>query len=615
MAQRKVSAKFELDGEKAYKNAVKEINDSLRVLNAEMKLTTASFADNADGLDALEATYDVQQRTALTLKEKVAELENAVHDCAAAYGEADSRTKGFQTSLLNAQTELVKQQQAMETTREKIDTCIKGMEAWDEQSEAFIKAANEAADAESNFAEAVENFTETANSVEPATSRLDDSVTTLADTLKQKLPNGAQKAIDKLGILDPKIVVVAGSVTALAAACVKAEKALINMTKESASRADELLKLSSVSGVSAENLQKFEYAADFVGISSDALTDSLKDLTKNMADAANGNENYAAKFENLGVSITNTDGSLRDSYEVFLDVVDALGRMENVTERDAAAMGLINESAQQLNPLIEAGTDALRKYSEEAENLGAVLSEDELEALNAVDDAQKKLLKTQEAVTDQISAQYAPHMEKALNKTSELVQSLGEKLVASGVVDNFGLLLEFTTELLDPLASLADAAIPAVAKALDVLNGSMAWVLDAADALAAILTLDFTKFNTALGLNMNRTGEMSHIQQWRYGSGKAESGGWVQDESGKWVANGYNAGGTDNWRGGWTRVGEAGPETVYLPQGASIQTAQESRASGGVYIANLTVDASSLQSMQQITEFFNNLERYARMGG
>ena len=89
----------------------------------------------------------------------------------------------------------------------------------------------------------------------------------------------------------------------------------------------------------------------------------------------------------------------------------------------------------------------------------------------------------------------------------------------------------------------------------------------------------------------------------------------MQDASGKWVANGYNAGGTDNWRGGWTRVGEAGPETVYLPQGASIQTAQESRRSGGVYIANLTVDASSLQSMQQIIEFFDNLERYARMGG
>lgn len=594
MAQRKVSTKFELDGEKAYKNAVKEINDSLRVLNSEIKNTTARFADNADSIDALESKYDVQQRTAQELKDKIAILETAVRDSANAYGEADERTKKWQASLLDAQTALLNQERDMSTTADAIKNYSESERTAEQSTESLTEAVKDTAEPALGFGDAVDK---------------------LAGKLGLNLPDGAQKALNKLGALDPKVVAVAGSVAALAAACVKAEKALISMTKESATRADELLRVSSVSGVAAENLQKFEYAADFVCVSSAALTDSLKDLTKNMADAANGNEEYAAKFDNLNVSITNADGSLRNSYDVFLDVINALGQMENVTERDAAAMGLINESAQQLNPLIEAGTDALRQYSVESEALGAVLTEDELEALNAVDDAQKKLLKTQEAVTDQISAQYAPHMEKALNRTSELVSDLGERVTASGVVDNFGLLLEFATELLDPLASLADVAIPAVAKALDVLNGSMAWVLDAADALSAILTLDFEKFNTALGLKMNRTGEMSHIQQWRYGSSKAESGGWVQDASGKWVANGYNAGGTDNWRGGWTRVGEAGPETVYLPQGASIQTAQESRRSGGVYIANLTVDASSLQSMQQIIEFFDNLERYARMGG
>lgn len=594
MAQRKVSAKFELDGEKAYKNAVKEINDSLRVLNSEMKNTTARFADNADSIDALESKYDVQQRTALELKDKISTLEAAVRDSANAYGEADERTKKWQASLLDAQTALLNQERDMSATADAIKNYSESEQTAEQNTESLTEAVKDAAEPTVGFGDAVDK---------------------LAGKLGLNLPDGVQKALNKLGALDPKVVAVAGSVGLLAAACIKAEKAIIGMTKESATRADELLRVSSVSGVAAENLQKFEYAADFVGVSTDALTDSLKDLTKNMADAANGNEDYAAKFENLDVSITNADGSLRDSYDVFLDVIDALGQMENVTERDAAAMGLINESAQQLNPLIETGTDALRRYADEAEALGAVLSEDELAALNAVDDAQKKLLKTQEAVTEQISAQYAPHMEKALNKTSELVSELGEKVTSSGVVDNFGLLLEFATELLDPLASLADVAIPAVAKALDVLNGSMAWILDAADALSAILSLDFTKFNTALGLNMNRTGDMSHMQQWRYGSSKAESGGWVQDASGKWVANGYNAGGTDNWRGGWTRVGEAGPETVYLPQGASIQTAQESRTSGGVYIANLTVDASSLQSMQQIIEFFDNLERYARMGG
>ena len=81
--------------------------------------------------------------------------------------------------------------------------------------------------------------------------------------------------------------------------------------------------------------------------------------------------------------------------------------------------------------------------------MGAVLSEDDLKALKDVDDAQNRLKKTQEAVTDQISLQYAPHMEKALNKTSDLVESLGSKLVETGIVDSFGQLLEFSIELFE----------------------------------------------------------------------------------------------------------------------------------------------------------------------
>ena len=98
MAQRKISAKLELTGEQAYKNAVKEINSSLRVLNSEMKLTSAEFAENADSVEALRAKYDVQERQALTLREKIETLEKALRDSAQAYGEADERTKNWQVS-------------------------------------------------------------------------------------------------------------------------------------------------------------------------------------------------------------------------------------------------------------------------------------------------------------------------------------------------------------------------------------------------------------------------------------------------------------------------------------------------------------------------------------
>ena len=61
---------------------------------------------------------------------------------------------------------------------------------------------------------------------------------------------------------------------------------------------------------------------------------------------------------------------------MFAEIIDALGGMTDETKRDAIAMALMGRSAQELNPLILAGGDALRTYGEEAkEKMGAMIGE------------------------------------------------------------------------------------------------------------------------------------------------------------------------------------------------------------------------------------------------
>ena len=248
-----------------------------------------------------------------------------------------------------------------------------------------------------------------------------------------------------------------------------------------------------------------------------------------------------------------------------------------------------------------------------------------------MDDAQNRLKATQEAVTDQIALQYSPHMKKALEKSTELVNDLGGALVSSGVVDSFGLLLEIAMELFDPIVTLTKEALPPLKVMLDAIAGVLAWIADMADTVEGMLTFNLSKIGIAMGYGDMSKGEMSNLQKWKYGSRNADAYAVTATGDGRYVGNGaasrydqnyysdewvgINAGGTDNWRGGWTRVGESGPETVYLPQGAQIATAQESRgAHAAVVIENMTVDASSLRSMQDIIDFLDNLERYSRMG-
>lgn len=553
----------------------------------------ALYEGNDKGIEALSAKYDVLDRQLLTQHDKVAKLREAVEEAGKAYGEADSRTMRWQTQLNKAEAELIKMENASASLNEQISAL---------------------SSAETDASQNTEDFGKTAEVVAKQTVGLGDAADKLSSRLGINLPDGAKNALNSLGKIDAKVLATAGVVTGLAVAAKKAADALAAMTKESAAGADTILTESVISGLSTQTLQELNYASEFVDVSVETLTSSLSKLTRNMASARDGNAELAAQFAVLGVEITNTDGSLRNSKDVFDELIDSLGAMDNATERDAASMALMGKSAQDLNPLIATGSEGLKEYTDAAHELGYVLTEEELAALGEVDNAQQRLLRTQEAVTNQIAAQYAPHMEKALTKSSELVQRLGKTVTDSRVVDNFGSLVGFTVELFDPIMNIAEVAIPALSLALNSVSGLVAGFLDAADVLSGLLHLDFNKIGVALGFGMNTTGEMSHMQQWRYGTNSAGDRGWVQDSSGQWVANGYNAGGTDNWRGGWTRVGETGPETVLLPRGAQVLTAQESRELGGdTFIFN--VDAKNIREIQQLIQMAEDFRRTARMRG
>ena len=602
MATRTIQTKFSIDGEAAYKSAIKDINSSLGVLNSEMKKVTAQYEGQEDSVEGLNAKYDVLERTMLTQREKVELLQQAVQDMANTYGEADSRTQAYQTQLNNAEAALARTENQMRNTRDALDDL------------------NEA---EGEGSESGGTLNDVLSKLGVEGEGLGDAMGNLASKIGIDLPDGVTNAVNGLGSLSVKMTAIIGVAAAVVAAIVKVEKQLMQMTTEAAERADELLTLSSTTGVATDELQKFQYAEDLIDVSADTMADSLKDLTKNMADAADGNEEYMQKFDDLGVSIYNADGTLRDSYDVFLDVIDALGQMENQTERDAAAMGIINESAQQLNPLIEQGTEALRAYGEEAENMGVILTETDLVALQAVDDAQAKLLSTQEAVTNQISAEYAPYMEEALTKTATFIKKIGNALTESGVVDSFGSILQSAASLLEPLGELISSILPALNQILSPIAYVIAGIADtltliigSVETLLGILMLNgsmisngISTMGTALGFGYS-SGNYSAIQNYERSQANAYA-----NSSSATIVNGYNAAGTDNWRGGLTMVGENGPEVISLPQGSSIYSNQASRSmgSGDTFVFN--VDMAKISDISQLVDYANNYRRMSRMRG
>lgn len=621
MATSTINTKVKMDGEREYRAALAQINAGLKNLSAEMRSVEQDFTDNADGIEALSAKNDVLSRQIDTQKEKVETLREVLQRAGETYGEADKRTIDWKTSLIDAETKLKQMQQALDENNEALDKAgasgNKFQQAMEKVKDSVAKAKEEGTGAKGVFANLKEAFGESKGEA----VGLGDAIGGAADKLGIQLPEGASKALNSLNGISAGTAAAVGGFAAIAAAIVKAEKKLMDITKESASAAKEIKTLASVTGQSAEEVQELQYAGDMIGVSYDRIRDSLKEVTNKMQEARDGSADTAAAFESLGVNIYNADGSFRDANDVFNDTIDALGNVQNRTERDALAMDLMSESAQELNPLIEQGSQALKDYAAEAHEMGYVLDDEAIAALTATDTAQQKLLKTQEAVTKQISAEYAPYMTEALTDTADFIQKIGKAFVDSGVVDKFGSILTSATQILEPLGDLTVAVLPALDAALKPVATTMALIADTTNLLVGLLTFNGDKIRTALGLNMS-SGQLSNMQQLQYkgalssgmsyvsGTGYTGTGGYMGAD-GKWH---QNAAGTDNFIGGVTWVGENGPEPVWLPQGSRIGTNQEGRSLSGGDTYNFIVQANEIREIDDFIRRMKNQRRVARMG-
>lgn len=614
--------RMEGEKEQKYRNNIERLSASMDVLDAEMRKVSAKYADNAESAELSAAKTDLLTQKISLQYDKIDNLKAGLEEAAENYGSNAVETLRWEKELNNAEAELYK---------------LNGQ----------LK----------NNTEQIEDTTTATEDAGQSMGNLGDVVNGLTSKLGIQLPDSMKQSMNAMGSLDASSLALAGGFAAVATAIVKAEKALISMTKEAASNADDLLTLASVTGMTTDSVQELNYMADLTDVSMDRIKDSLKETTNKMQEAAAGTGDAYDAYQRLGVEITNADGSLRSAQDVFYDTIDALGEIKNQTERDALAMDLMSESAQELNPLIDLGGEKMRAYAQEAHDMGYVLDNDALKSLQGVDDAYSRLQNTQEGVKNQLAAEFAPYLEEFYGDLTSGIKTIGSTLQQSGLVDAFGMLLETAGDIIAPMDTLSNDKVPALTRALRPLAELMAAIADAGDFVSGLLSLDFNKVGTALGLNYGK-GQMSNVQKlntkWMqqdtnrataangYGSyfdtdtgkayGNMEAYANAQYEAlvragdssilGKsqdlWVQEYLkklrgNAAGTDNWAGGWTRVNENGLERIYLPSGSRIQTASETRyTSGDTY--NTTVYVDHVEDLDTILRIAKNARITTRMG-
>lgn len=443
--------KIGLEGEKEFKKALGEINQTFKVLGSEMKVVQSQFGKNDDSVQALTARNQVLNKEIEAQKQKIETLRSALENAASSFGENDRRTQNWQIQLNNATAALNDMERELQQNNDALDRAENGFDDAEQQADDF------------------------GDEVEDAGKQSDD----------------VGGKFEKLGtVCKAAGVAIAAAFTAVSAAAVAAGKALVDMAVEGAAYADTVLTESTVTGIATDKLQEYMYAAELVDVSTDTLTKSMAKQIKSMKSATDGSKTMVAAYDALGVSVTDANGNLRDSDTVYWELIDALGAVENETERDALAMTILGKSAQELNPLIEAGSQRMQELGEEAQNAGYVLSNDMLAAYGALDDNLQYLKVNAEGAKNALGTVLLPVLTELSGAGVELLAEfikgisdangdIGKMSDVIGAVLPKALdaVMEYVPELLEVIASIVGALGQAIIDNLPVIVESASQII------------------------------------------------------------------------------------------------------------------------------------------
>lgn len=427
-----------------FQKATKQMNDEMKTLDSAMK-ASASAAALAD--DKFKGLKD--QQSLLADKVKIA-------------SEAVQTQKSYIDTLADKQEKL-KTKQSELTTK-----IAETTEKWEAAKAQYGKNSDEAkklADdlgklekQQKNNDSAIDSNITKINAankkLEDNKDKLNQTEKALKDVNKEVSSFKINELADNLGNASTKMKDLGGSLTAgITVPIAAAVTGLGLLASKAIDNADGIQKMSDVTGISAERLQELQYAGNNLGVSLDTIAGAQAKLTKSMAAAIDGTGTQAEAFSTLGISVTDSNGNLRDAKDVMNEAFSALNGVGNETERDALAMSVFGKSAMELNPLIKAGSDEMARLTEEARKVGAVLSGEDIEALDTFGDSM-------DAVKMAISASFAKAFAELLPKLQELMPVIQEKIIpaiagfAEGIAD---LILKFSN-LPGPLQGLVGGA-------------------------------------------------------------------------------------------------------------------------------------------------------------
>lgn len=190
--------------------------------------------------------------------------------------------------------------------------------------------------------------------------------------------------------------------------------AVVGLSAKAAAAGANIDDISKRSGVAAKEIQSLAFALEQSGGSIQDLESSFKFLQKAIADARTGTGPAYEAFKNLGKGTleavektTSTSEKLKILANGFANLTDEVVETDTVT-------AIFGRGGLVMLPVLNEGAEGIKRFADEAERAGVVLSDDTIAAAAAFDDELAKLKSQLTAVTTEMGAKLIPVIKDAV---------------------------------------------------------------------------------------------------------------------------------------------------------------------------------------------------------
>ncbi|WP_430415861.1 hypothetical protein [Marinobacter adhaerens] len=193
--------------------------------------------------------------------------------------------------------------------------------------------------------------------------------------------------------------------------------ATVGLTSKVAATGDEVAKTARSIEFNASAFQEYQFAADRVGVSQGTFNQSLQAFGKRLGELkTRGSGALATQLKTLNPALYETLKTTESTQEAFEIYIQAMRESGDASERNAMASAAFSRAGLKMGLIAQSSSEEINRLRERAQELGYVLSDEDLAAAEKFTDEMTNMKATLGGVSNLVGAQLMPVLGKFFNR-------------------------------------------------------------------------------------------------------------------------------------------------------------------------------------------------------